>query len=79
MNGHAAQQWGLFPPLSTALPNEKQLIQNDAMVEELKRNNNFEAPEETEKRYAYEIPLTTLDNTDSRQEPQCSRRFRRSV
>lgn len=43
-------QWGLFPPLSTALPTEAQLKQNDDMIEELKRNKNFESPAETQKR-----------------------------
>lgn len=46
----APQQWGTTPPVSTAFPTEKEIGLNDTMIEELKGQNNFEAPEETEKR-----------------------------
>lgn len=47
----ASQQWGVTPPVSTAFPTDKEIVLNDALVEELKNQNNFEAPEDTEKRY----------------------------
>ena len=43
-------KWGLFPPLSTAFPNDKERALNDKMIEELKSQNNFEAAEETKRR-----------------------------
>jgi poly(A) polymerase len=46
----APQQWGTTPPVSTAFPTEKEIGLNDTMIEELKGQNNFEAPDETEKR-----------------------------
>lgn len=44
------KQWGLTPPISTALPNDKEKELNDALIEELKTHDNFETPENTEKR-----------------------------
>lgn len=44
------RQWGTTPPVSTAFPTKEELALNDALVAELKSQNNFEAPEETEKR-----------------------------
>lgn len=52
MDGQPTRQWGMTPPIATNLPTEKELALNDAMVAELKTQNNFEAPEETEKRSA---------------------------
>ncbi|KAI9675689.1 MAG: polynucleotide adenylyltransferase [Caeruleum heppii] len=46
------RQWGVTPPVSTALPTEADLVINEALVAELKRQNNFEAAEETQKRTA---------------------------
>ena len=43
-------QWGLTAPVSDKLPNERELALNEALVAELKKQNNFEAPEETQKR-----------------------------
>lgn len=40
----------MTPPIAMTLPTEKELALNDAMVAELKSQNNFEAPEQTEKR-----------------------------
>jgi len=48
----ATQQWGTTPPVSMAFPTDKEITLNDTLVEELKNQNNFEAVEETEKRYA---------------------------
>ncbi|KAF2757026.1 Poly(A) polymerase papa [Pseudovirgaria hyperparasitica] len=44
------RQWGQNPPISTALPTEQENQLNAALIDELKRENNFERPEETEKR-----------------------------
>lgn len=45
-----ARQWGVTPAISTALPTPQDNTLNDALVAELKKQNNYEAPEETEKR-----------------------------
>ena len=44
------QQWGITPPVSMDLPSEAELKLNEEMLEELKRQNNFETPEGVEKR-----------------------------
>jgi poly(A) polymerase len=49
----ATKQWGLTPPISSALPSERDLELNNQLLDELKRRNNFEAPEETEKRLVF--------------------------
>ena len=46
-----AKQWGVTPAISHSFPNERELASNDALIAELKRQNNFEGVEETEKRY----------------------------
>ena len=45
------RQWGVTPAISSALPTDMELAANDALVAELKRQNNFESIEETERRY----------------------------
>lgn len=50
MSGSSQQKWGLFPPLSTQFPSDAERSLNDRMIEELKGQNNFEAPEETKRR-----------------------------
>jgi poly(A) polymerase len=50
MTAQSTKQWGLTPPISTALPTPGDLSQNAALVEELKRQNNYEAAPETQKR-----------------------------
>tara|TARA_R110002060_G_scaffold53663_2_gene64334 strand:+ start:1603 stop:1830 length:228 start_codon:yes stop_codon:yes gene_type:complete len=42
---------GVTGPLSTAMPTAQELAANDDLVTELKRQNNYESPEETAKRY----------------------------
>ncbi|KAF2092708.1 poly(A) polymerase Pap [Rhizodiscina lignyota] len=44
------QQWGVTPPISNAAPTEKELELNDSLLVELKQQDNFEPPEDTEKR-----------------------------
>ena len=47
------RQWGVTPPISTALPTPAELSENDNLITELKQQNNFEAPTETERRYLF--------------------------
>ncbi|KAH7354069.1 Poly(A) polymerase pla1 [Plectosphaerella cucumerina] len=51
MAGPEKQPLGVTPPISTALPSDAELIANEAMLEELKRQNTFESPAETAKRH----------------------------
>ncbi|KAG2420940.1 Poly(A) polymerase [Aspergillus terreus] len=44
------RQWGVTPPISTVLPTPDELAANDDLIAELKRQNNFESPAETEQR-----------------------------
>ena len=44
------RQWGVTPPIATSLPSDSELAANDALIDELKRQNNFEGSEETERR-----------------------------
>jgi poly(A) polymerase len=43
-------QWGVTAPLSMASPDAQELQLNTALIDELRRQNNFEPPEDTEKR-----------------------------
>ena len=45
------KQWGVTPPISLSLPTDSELATNDALIAELKKQNNFESVEETERRY----------------------------
>ena len=42
---------GVTPPLAVVAPTEKEIAANDELIEELKRQKNFESAEATEKRY----------------------------
>ncbi|KAI9372431.1 Poly(A) polymerase central domain-containing protein [Aspergillus egyptiacus] len=44
------RQWGVTPPISTTLPTSEELAANDDLIAELKLQNNFESPAETERR-----------------------------
>lgn len=44
------RQWGVTPPISTILPTPQELAANDDLIAELKAQNNFESPAETERR-----------------------------
>lgn len=46
----STKQYGISPPMSTALPEQKDIDKNAELVEELKRENNYEAQEATKKR-----------------------------
>ena len=45
------RQWGVTGPISTSLPNEDDLTRNVALIDELKKQNSYEASDETDKRY----------------------------
>lgn len=44
------RQWGVTPPISTVLPTKDEISANDDLIAELKAQNNFEQPTETEQR-----------------------------
>ncbi|KAG9236650.1 Poly(A) polymeras-like protein [Amylocarpus encephaloides] len=46
----APAQLGMTPPLSTALPTESDISATNALIEELKRQNNYESSADSEKR-----------------------------
>jgi poly(A) polymerase len=41
---------GVTPPLSTALPTESEVLASNTLVEELKRQDNYESAADTQKR-----------------------------
>lgn len=49
---NGGQQWGITAPVSMALPTDRENKLNSDLMEELKRQNMFEAPEGVEKRKA---------------------------
>lgn len=51
MSTSPVRQWGVTPPISTALPTPEELAANDDLISELKAQNNFESPAETERRW----------------------------
>ena len=56
MAAPSAKQFGTTPPVSLSFPTEAELAANDALIAELKQQNNFEGVEETEKRYVGNAP-----------------------
>ena len=50
MAAQTKQQWGVTAPVSLAFPQPEELAMNDALLEELKAQNTFEATEETQRR-----------------------------
>ena len=53
------RQWGVTPPISTSLPTPEEVATNDDLVAELKAQNNFENPAETERRYVVFILISS--------------------
>lgn len=51
MSAIGGRQYGVTGPLSTALPTEAEKKQTDLLLDELRRENNFEEQAETNKRY----------------------------
>ncbi len=61
------KQWGVTPPISQSLPTDSELAANDALIAELKKQNNFESLEETERRSVVTVAqMRSLLNGDSR-------------
>jgi hypothetical protein len=50
MSTPPVRQWGVTPPISTVLPTKGEIAANDDLIAELKAQNNFEQPAETERR-----------------------------
>lgn len=44
------RQWGVTPPISVVLPTKDEIAANDDLIAELKAQNNFEQPTETDRR-----------------------------
>ena len=53
----AMRHKGVTPPISLTLPTDAELIANDALINELKKQNNFEGSEEKERRYGSSSPF----------------------
>jgi poly(A) polymerase len=51
MAATGSRQWGVTPPISTVLPTQDELVANDDLIAELKAQNNFEPPSDSERRY----------------------------
>lgn len=54
------KQWGLTPPISIALPTPTDVAQNLSMIEDLRRQNNYESLAEIEKRHNTLIELHNI-------------------
>jgi poly(A) polymerase Pap1 len=81
----ATKPLGVTAPLSTALPTESENQASNALIEELKRQNNYESSADTQKRYsphpgATKIPLVVqklIGNLQNRCVTVTSRNHRR--
>ena len=67
------KQWGLTPPVSMALPEPKDNQKTADLIEELKRENNYEGADETKKRM---VTLTLLQRVTQEFVREVSRRQR---
>lgn len=69
MASSQAKQWGTTPAISQAFPTDAEIAANDALIAELKAQNNFESVEETEKRCAMlQIYGHIIANTSTRKQ-----------
>lgn len=50
------RQWGTTPSISWTLPTDKEISQNEELIGELKRQGQYEAPSEIEKKYVLLLP-----------------------
>lgn len=62
------RQWGVTPPISISLPTPAELLANDTLIAELKRQNNFEGSDETERRLRVLPPSFELLADDEQSE-----------
>lgn len=72
MDGQEARQWGITRAISNAQPTEADLKLNDALVEALKRENNFETAEGTEKRWVarFRDPIRSIADELQKESPR---------
>lgn len=54
------RQWGTTPSISWTLPTEKEISQDKELTDELKRQGQYEAPGETEKKQQLLIQLQKI-------------------
>jgi hypothetical protein len=57
MAATAPKQYGMTNPLSSALPTEAENQATNSLIEELRRQNNYESASDTNKRYIAPAPL----------------------
>ncbi len=56
------KQLGVTPPLSEAMPSKEEVTASALLVDELKRQNNYETEAEVNKRYVKD-PIISLINS----------------
>lgn len=61
MAAQSGRQWGVTPPISTVLPSPDEVAANDDLISELKAQNNFEPPAETERRLVHHSQHDTMN------------------
>lgn len=54
------RQWGTTPSISWTLPTEKEIVQDEELTDELKRQGQYEAPGETQKKQQLLIQLQKI-------------------
>lgn len=54
------RQWGTTPSISWTLPTEREVLQNEELTDELKRQGQYEAPSETDKKQKLLIQLQKI-------------------
>ncbi|KAL8783884.1 MAG: hypothetical protein Q9213_004302 [Squamulea squamosa] len=54
------RQWGTTPSISWTPPTEKEILQNEELIDELKKQGQYEAPGETEKKQALLVQLQKI-------------------
>jgi len=55
-----AKPLGVTAPLSQTMPTEAELQASNALIEELKRQNNYESTAETNRRYAQDLSTPNM-------------------
>jgi poly(A) polymerase len=60
------EAYGITPPISKSLPTEADLRQSKELEDTLRQYGMFESPEESEKRYAHNVPKYRRQDSPSR-------------